>query len=124
MESGSESSERTANQSKPQRCVRYEILIPTHDTDGNPFPYKLFAVTGAQLTKLIGDFTIGSVNLGTWTMGDGHVAVDETIPFIVDVPIEKKEAITKALIKFKETLAKRFNQEEVLDLFEKDGQFN
>ena len=113
MGSGSESSEKTASQYKPQHGVRYEILVPTRDDDGNRFPEHLFIVTGAQIQGIVGALSMGDVRLGTYTMANGTIAVDETIPFIVDIPIERKDDTDIALVKLKKTLAKRFKQEEI-----------
>ena len=65
---------------KPNKYIRYEVLIPTHDNENNRFPSRLIAISEIEIHALLGDITIApDVNLGTGTMGSGEIAVDETL---------------------------------------------
>ena len=114
MASSSKSSKQAKNSSQSRSCIRYEILLPTNDNNGNPIPQKNFILVGSEIVNNLGDYTIDSnFYIGTWSGKDGKLTTDETIKVIIDIPESSRKTTNIVLLEYKEKLKKRFKQEEI-----------
>jgi len=52
----------------PDRCIRYEILIPTHDNKGNHFPLIYYIITGMEIRSISGEIQVDTKRVDHYTV--------------------------------------------------------
>jgi hypothetical protein len=91
-----------------------QILLPLYDNQQTPFPRAEFDSVRAELTEHFGGVTafVRSPAVGLWKEGDERVTRDDVILFQVTI-----ESVDRGWwSQYRETLEKRFQQDEVLIL--------
>lgn len=89
-----------------------QVLVPLYDNGGTRFPEHLFAQLRGELTERFGGLTayIRSPAHGLWKTDDGGVSHDDVV--IVEVVVEHLDRDWWRA--YRETLERRFRQEEML----------
>jgi len=88
-----------------------QILLPTHDNDGRPFPAASFAAVRAELTDACGGVTAytRAPATGLWDEG-GEVVRDDIVIF--EAMVDELDAGWWA--GYRSTLEERFRQDEIV----------
>ena len=88
-----------------------QILLPTHDNDGNPFPQASYAAVRAEITDAFGGVTayVRAPAAGLWDEGE-RVVRDDII--IYEAMVERFD--TAWWQEYRGTLERRFEQEEIV----------